>query len=102
MIKYTLVLISVDGKEFRTDGNFETLPEAKDYLNNLGSRWYFYPFAAIIRKPKASNYSSYTITQLQDILKSKIIFISDDFDSLNGKTVATYIKLIKEEIIKAY
>lgn len=34
---------------FVKEGEFETLPEALDRMDNIGSRWIFYPNACIIQ-----------------------------------------------------
>lgn len=38
-----------DENDFVKEGEFETLPEALDRMNNIGSRWIFYPNACIIQ-----------------------------------------------------
>jgi len=47
-MKYTGILLAADG-DYVTDCKGETTEEVSEQLANLGSRWYFYPFQAIIR-----------------------------------------------------
>ena len=85
LTKYTLVLISADGKDLVTDGTFDTVAEAENYWQDLGSKWFFYPFAAIVVKPY---YRS-------EILNKKIIVPPDELPKLKGKKVSFYVGLIK-------
>lgn len=41
---YKLVCMSFDGEYVTERPTFKTLQEVADYDNDMGSRWYFYPF----------------------------------------------------------
>ena len=45
---YQLICMSFDGDYQTEKPEFETIDETWDYANNLGSRWYFYPFYFVI------------------------------------------------------
>ena len=38
-----------DQDDFVKEGEFRTLPDALDRMNNIGSRWFFFPNACIIK-----------------------------------------------------
>lgn len=38
-----------DKNDFVKEGEFETFPEALDRMNNIGSRWFFFANACIIK-----------------------------------------------------
>jgi hypothetical protein len=44
MKKYQLIVMSFDGEYKREFHDFETIDKAWQYSNDMGSRWYFYPF----------------------------------------------------------
>lgn len=46
MKKYKVTLFSFDGDAV-SDGFFENIDSAERYINDLGSKWYFYPFAFV-------------------------------------------------------
>ena len=64
---YNVTVIATDG-DHRTEGEFETVEDAWDYINDMGSRWYFYPV---------------NVVSDHDI----IIESPDGFDYLNGMNV---------------
>ena len=47
MKEYKLMCMSFDG-EYVTEGPFKTIDDAWRYSNDMGSRWYFYPFHFVI------------------------------------------------------
>ena len=95
MTKYTLVLISADGDDFTTEGTFNTIAEAENYWSDLGSKWLFYPFGAIIIEPRTKSYSYYTLIKNSAVLNKKIIVPPDELPNLKGKKVSFYVGLIK-------
>lgn len=44
---YNLIFIAPDGQHV-TEGEFNTIEEAQERWANIGSRWIFYPFGAIL------------------------------------------------------
>ena len=47
MRKKRLIVMAPDG-EFKFDGEFDTIEEAWDHSNDLGSKWYFYPVHFVV------------------------------------------------------
>ena len=79
MPKYKLILMSFDG-EYQTERPlFDTVDEAWEYENDLGSKWFFYPFPFVVTE------SGLTIAES-----------CDGFKFLNGKRVKTVERLFKE------
>jgi len=48
MSKYNLIVMSFDGEYQEERPEFESIDKAWDYSNDLGSKWYFYPFHFVI------------------------------------------------------
>jgi len=48
-MKYQVMVMSFDGEYKVERPEFESVEEAWEYENNLGSKWYFYPFPFIIK-----------------------------------------------------
>jgi len=48
MKTYNAMVMSFDG-EHKIEGEFPTVDKAWDYINNMGSRWYFYPFCFVVK-----------------------------------------------------
>ena len=49
-MKYQLICMSFDGDYKRETPEFESIADAWDYSNDLGSKWYFYPFHFIVSR----------------------------------------------------
>lgn len=47
MKKYKIICMGFDGEYQRENPEFETIDKAWDYANNLGSKWFFYPFCFV-------------------------------------------------------
>lgn len=45
---YKLILMSFDGEYQRERPEFETVQDAWEYANDLGSKWFFYPFPFVV------------------------------------------------------
>jgi hypothetical protein len=48
MTRYKAVLFAPDGDWVTDFRGCETVDEVKDCLDDMGSRWYFYPYQAVI------------------------------------------------------
>jgi hypothetical protein len=48
MKKYKLLVMSFDGDSKVEKSEFETVEEVWGYSNDLGSKWFFYPFHFVI------------------------------------------------------
>jgi hypothetical protein len=79
---YKAILFSPDGM-WVTDCHGKTIEEVWDKVSNLGSRWYFYPFPAIIR-----DYGYGTVMSRQ-----RIVEVYTEYDSsyawMKGKSIKT-------------
>lgn len=73
--KYNVIFFSIDG-EYQKEKEFDTIEEAGRYINNIGSRWFFYPFPYIVKGNK--------------------IVESCDYIYLNGDTIEEAQKIIKK------
>ena len=83
MSKYKLILMSFDG-EYVTERTrfvetFDTVDAAWEHYNDLGSKWFFYPFPFVVTE------SGLTIVSCADWL-----------GVFSGKRVATVEKLFKK------
>lgn len=47
--KYQIMVMSFDGEYKIERPEFETVEKAWDYSNDLGSKWFFYPFHFVIK-----------------------------------------------------
>ena len=79
---YTGLLIALDG-HYVTDYEGKTVDEVIEKLANRGSRWYFYPFEAVIKVSNAS------------IENRKLIDVAPPLEDFKGKKVKTLINFIK-------
>ena len=48
-MKYQLICMSFDGEYKREPYEFDTIQDTWEYSQNIGSRWYFYPFHFVVR-----------------------------------------------------
>jgi hypothetical protein len=48
MKKYQIICMSFDGEYQRERPTFETIDDAWEYGNDLGSKWFFYPFYFVV------------------------------------------------------
>src|SRR3990167_2979868 len=60
---YKLICMSFDGDYQRERPEFETVQAAWEYSNDLGSKWFFYPFHFVVSA------SGKTVVDAPDILK---------------------------------
>jgi hypothetical protein len=74
MKKYYAILFSFDGDYQKESPQFDEISKVWDYINNLGSKWYFYPFCFVA--------SNKTIQDAPDLLTGLI-----------GKRITTIKKL---------
>jgi|688.fasta_scaffold1301225_2 hypothetical protein len=45
---YKALFMAFDGDSV-TEGQFKTIEEAWSYIENIGSRWFFYPFCFVVK-----------------------------------------------------
>ena len=46
---YKLICMSFDGDYVTERDNFDTVQDAWDHSNDMGSRWFFYPFHFVVK-----------------------------------------------------
>jgi len=86
MKKYQSILFSLDGKDFVTDShNCNSINDVWDDVNDMGSKWFFYPIVCVIKD-----------TDKGHINNQRIIDFCPPFESFKGKSVKNVIKYIKE------
>jgi hypothetical protein len=76
MKKYQVICMSFDGEYKRESAKHETVEDAWEYANDLGSKWYFYPFYFVV--------SGNTIKDAPDELQNLI-----------GKRISTAARIFK-------
>lgn len=78
---YRAILIAPDG-DWVTDFKRETITEVEEELADMGSRWIFYPFHAVI---KAGS---------QFIDRRRLLSVAWPFEDYKGHTVGTFRRAI--------
>ena len=81
---YKAILIAPDG-DWVTDFERNTVEEVEQELANMGSRWYFYPFHAVIKSP-----GSY----IRFIDRKRLVSVAWPFEDMKGMTVGTLRRMI--------
>ena len=80
MKKYKLICMSFDGDYQTERPEFETIEQAWDYSNDLGSKWYFYPFHFVVTASvKTIKDAPYPLDYL---IGSRVSRVSRDFETL--------------------
>lgn len=82
--KYRAVLFAPDG-DWVTDFESDTIEEVRDKLADRGSRWYFYPFDAVILSHPHVVYGT-----------QRIIDAPTEFHFLVGKTIKTFTRFLRD------
>jgi len=83
--KYQAILFASDG-DFVTDCEGSSIEEVAEKINDLGSRWYFFPLRFIITTRHGSRVSP----------RQRIVEAPEELEFLKGKTVATVRKQIPD------
>ena len=76
---YKIICMSFDGAYQTEKPEFETINEAWDYSNDLGSKWFFYPFHFVV------NITGKTIRDTFEFL-----------EGLNGLRVKTVAEIFRK------
>jgi hypothetical protein len=82
---YKAVLFSADGDWVVDYSGTKTIEEVQERLADQGSRWYFYPFHAVI-----------TDRGLLTRDTQRLVDVAWPFEMLAGKTIATMSKVIAD------
>lgn len=78
-----VICMSFDG-EFQSERpSFDSTSDAWDYANNLGAKWYFYPFPFVVSESGKT-----------------VIESADGLGFLNGRRVSTVVRLFRQHAEK--
>ena len=72
---YKSIHFSING-DYVTDNERDTVTEVWDAVNNMGSRWIFYPLPFVIKSGA-------------DMKRGRIVSACDGFEHLKGLSIAT-------------
>ena len=82
-MEYRALLVAPDG-DWTIDYRQSSIADVQDALANQGSRWYFYPFhAVILAKPVTTS-------------RQRLLDVASPFEHMRGKTVRTFTRMIAE------
>jgi hypothetical protein len=93
--------MAFDGDYVTERPEFESFEEAWEYSNDLGSKWYFYPFHFVIKNKTIKD----TPNQLDYFINKRIKTISRIFKQLSAKDesqgadVDQFMEILIDEII---
>ena len=90
MAKYEALLVAPDGA-FVTDFKRDTVEQVRRELEDIGSKWIFYPYEFIIRIPKSP------VNYKEGLMRQKIIDAPEPLDFMKGWTIGKAIKRIVAE-----
>jgi hypothetical protein len=82
MTEYRALLVAADGS-WVTDHSRDTVEEVQEALADQGSRWYFYPFHAVITDRGRLTRPS-----------QRIVDAAEPFEHLRGTTIRTFTQTI--------
>lgn len=97
---YQAILVAPDG-DYVTDHEYETPDEVMEAINNQGSRWIFYPFAAVIKTvphPRTADaVDSAVVVDICDIHHEPTgIYVSNDLWNYKKRTVLAFRNMVRE------
>ena len=75
--EYKAIAFAPDG-EYITEGEFETVQDCWDRINDWGSRWIFYPFTGVVKN-------------------KRVISFCDILPELSNKDIKTIQKALKKD-----
>jgi hypothetical protein len=85
---YQAILFAPDGDYVTDFAGSESIEEVTDKLADMGSRWYFYPFAFVIRDKRIVSLSvSFMGTDV--LMRQRIVNAAPELGILKGKSVQT-------------
>jgi hypothetical protein len=86
MTEYKAVLIAPDGDWVTDFRECESIDEVYDRLNDMGSRWFFYPFHGVI-----IDHGGLTTS------RQRLVSVAPPLEEFKGKTVKTLSKYLKDK-----
>ena len=91
--RYYLICMSFDGEYQVERPFFDTIQEAQEYSNDLGSKWYFYPYHFVC-KGKTVKETGYGLTHLENL---RIKTVAEHFNALYEHCEENNITMNAEE-----
>jgi hypothetical protein len=89
--KYHALLIAPDG-DYVTDYGADTVEEVWERVDNGGSRWFFYPFAVVIRGEGGAN----SMHGRRISRRQRVVSAPSELTAFEGRTVGTLIDYLAE------
>jgi hypothetical protein len=86
MSKYKAVLFAPDGEWVTDYRESDSIEQVQELISNQGSRWFFYPFSAVI----TDNDRGFT-TETQ-----RIVDTWEPFKFMQGRTIRSFSKMIAD------
>jgi hypothetical protein len=88
--KYMAILISPDGEDYVTDFvGSKSVGEVWDRINDMGSKWFFYPICCVIRSVDG-------VRIRRNILRKRIVSAPDQLPELQGMTVKDALSYVAD------
>jgi hypothetical protein len=84
--RYKAVLFAPDGDWVTDFRGSESIREVQENLADMGSRWIFYPFHAVIVDRGSSLQNS----------RQKLVDVAYPFEDMKGRTIYTFSKFIAD------
>jgi hypothetical protein len=84
MPKYKAVLFAADGRWVTDFRDSSSISEVQDRLNDMGSRWFFFPFHAVIR--------DHIVTRPTN----RIVDAAWPFEHMKGRRISTFSNMIAQ------
>ncbi len=81
MKTYQIICMSFDGEYQIEHPEFNSIDDAWNYSNDLGSKWYFYPFHFVISNKTIKD----AIAPLEFLINKRIKTVSEVFNIASGK-----------------
>ncbi len=85
---YQALLLSFDG-DYQREGDFESIEDGWEYIADLGSKWFFYPFAFICKGET-----------IKDVPEGLLGILLEKFKNKRINTLRTIFKKANDKAIK--
>ena len=75
---YKAIAFTPDGGDYITEGEYKTVDDCWDRINDWGSRWIFYPFTGVVKN-------------------KRVVSFCDGLDFLSNRDINTIQKLLEKD-----
>jgi hypothetical protein len=97
-MKYKLICMSFDGDYIEERPFFDSIEDAWNYSNNLGSKWFFYPYHFVVTESgKTIRDSAPRLTQYRGLRTktvANIFEITGKSDAAQNVDIETYVNIL--------